>query len=458
MSHGEGQSFSLEVPVVLPHENVYQIQVGYKLFKLSGVSLSSDSPSYFTDYFARKEAERRERGGNLSSDVQDILFIDRSPEVFELIYNHLQGYCINVKDEYQYTMLFVDSMYYNLPRLRHLLKNSDYYFACIGGKSYKIPKNLLSGPGNSPNYFDITVDALYAGLEKVCLSCKPIRPPPQSPPYVARSPALFEDLMALLNGVELTLDEGKRVSLIKECRFYRLWALEQRLLKHKIKYDPYYKRDLIVMLLGDLCSKGVGLTNKEKQSLDMVESKICEDYRREESSCKKQRLACDWAIFTYARPYLDQYPRDLIFEIDGMDCVVYFNKRKKTIHVHIRGLSARQFINVFSEVLKPANINIEKYRDAMNLDGILIPCCVSVSDLSINGVKYTNICSIIDENNVTDKIPDFTLGHGTVPGLKLVLMKSMWRLATKDGGLLLVCIRGDGITGINEFHHNIEYL
>lgn len=53
------EEFDPTVPVVLPHDKVYSIQVGYKLFRLSGLSLSSDSPSYFTKFFGDKENEEK---------------------------------------------------------------------------------------------------------------------------------------------------------------------------------------------------------------------------------------------------------------------------------------------------------------------------------------------------------------------------------------------------------------
>ena len=74
------EEFNPAVFEVLPHEKVYSIQVGYKLFRLSGLSLSSDAPSYFTKFFSQEENEEK------------VLFFDRSPQIFEKIYNHLQGY------------------------------------------------------------------------------------------------------------------------------------------------------------------------------------------------------------------------------------------------------------------------------------------------------------------------------------------------------------------------------
>ncbi|AAS54539.2 AGR050Wp [Eremothecium gossypii ATCC 10895] len=453
-----GEQFSMELPNVLPHENMYLVQIGHKLFRISGASLSSDSPSYFTEYFRRRGEEREVEEAR---DGKDILFIDRSPEVFELIYSHLQGYCITVRDELQYTMLFADAMYYSLPRLRDMLKHSEYYYTCIGGTSFKIPKDLLSAHGNSPNYFDVAVDSLYTGLEQMYLSRKPIRPPPQSPPYVARSPALFRDIIALLNGAEITMDDRKRNSLLKECRFYHFLNLEQRLLKAEVGYDPFYKSELITMQINDLSPKGIGVKAKSEKMAGCPGQEPEEPPAADSQDAppaKRQRLCTDWHICSYMRPYLDSTPRDLIFQISAMDCIIYFNKRKKTIHVNIRGDTAIRFVSLFGSQMQQYGVSLDSYRDPALTDGLIIPCCVSVCDLTVNGIKCTNICSLIDECKITEKIPDFTRGDGCVPGLKLVLLKSMWRLGVKEGEIILVCIRGEAVTGVNEFHHNIKYL
>lgn len=91
------EEFDPSIPAILPHDKVYLIQVGYKLFKLSGASLLSDAPSYFTTYFLQEE------------NKDSVLFIDRSPTVFEKIYNHLQGYHINIENDYEFVYLLQDS-------------------------------------------------------------------------------------------------------------------------------------------------------------------------------------------------------------------------------------------------------------------------------------------------------------------------------------------------------------
>ena len=54
----------------------------------SGNALNSDSPSYFTQFFATNS------GDNLKT-----LYIDRDPVIFKDIVRHLQGYLLTPRNE-----------------------------------------------------------------------------------------------------------------------------------------------------------------------------------------------------------------------------------------------------------------------------------------------------------------------------------------------------------------------
>ena len=87
----------------LPLEKAFSIQIGWRLFRLSGASIMSDgklvsvplqgniaelprAPSYFSTYF--EEQSRLEEQGN---GPMKTLFIDRDPDTFADICRHLQG-------------------------------------------------------------------------------------------------------------------------------------------------------------------------------------------------------------------------------------------------------------------------------------------------------------------------------------------------------------------------------
>ena len=87
----------------LPLEKAFPIQIGWRVFRLSGASIMSDgklvsvplqgriaelprAPSYFSTYF--EEQLRFEEQGN---GTMKTLFIDRDPDTFADICRHLQG-------------------------------------------------------------------------------------------------------------------------------------------------------------------------------------------------------------------------------------------------------------------------------------------------------------------------------------------------------------------------------
>ncbi|KAK6896625.1 hypothetical protein K6H09_001226 [Candida tropicalis] len=298
------------VPSILPHEKVYSIQVGYKLFRLSGLSLSSDAPSYFTKYFETPENEEK------------VLFFDRNPLIFEKIYNHLQGYSISIKDDVEFIHLYSDCFYFGLKRLQKILIEQDI-FANIGGVTFKIPQSLVNTPGNSPNFFTINYDRLLIDNLNLIESKNMLRPPPQYPPAVTnRSSQLFQDLLEFSRGNSIIIkNDDHRSLLIKEARYYRFLELEQKLIKHRI--TPLGD---IVININDVARKGL----------------VNESTREMERS------------ILYSRPYIKEQPKDLIFQIDGKDydhadIKLILNKKTKLPTVKITNKACHKLHQVFKE-------------------------------------------------------------------------------------------------------------
>lgn len=245
--YGVGFEFDPLIPTILPHLKVYSIQIGYKLFRVSGASLSSDAPSYFTNYFSTKGNEDK------------TLFVDRSPTVFEYIYRHLQGYHVEAPNSEIYTQLWLDSYYFQVKRLRNVLRD-DGIFVNVGGQDFKVPQQLLVETGNHPNYFSVSLDSLGSDIFRLVERLKVIRPPPQrtiSVPH--RSPKLFSDLLEILRGNTTVLgDKNHRRLLIRECRYYRLQELEQRVVNCKIMANNGYENNQDILIdIVDVSPKGI---------------------------------------------------------------------------------------------------------------------------------------------------------------------------------------------------------
>ncbi|KXT06725.1 hypothetical protein AC578_8605 [Pseudocercospora eumusae] len=271
------------VPMVLPARKVFPIQIGDRLFRLSGASISSDEQL---------------RNGDGADSVRS-LYIDRDPATFEDISLHLQGYHIEPKDGPHFVKLFADAQFFSLPRLTAQLFSSTIYIR-IGDSEFQIPRELFSNPGDSPNYFSLgfsifftSPTQVFPGLSQRTL----IRPPSILPPSVPnRSAETFADLLHMLKGYPVEVrSEQHRQELLRDARYYHLKGLEQRLIPHNITFNLGRQKSEILMRLEDIRTSGVSFVA---------------DRDRDSASA-----AAGW--IHYQRPYVDSEAYSLIVEIGG---------------------------------------------------------------------------------------------------------------------------------------------
>ncbi|KAI5310343.1 hypothetical protein KEM55_008187 [Ascosphaera atra] len=284
---------------VLPAEKMFPIQIGSQLFRLSGASIMSDAPSYFSHYFAQ------ELGKNEDGSVAT-LCIDRDPETFSDIAKHLQGYHIPTRDELHFVRLFADAQFYSLPRLISQLFESDLVMQ-VGGKTFHIPRDLISAPANSPNYFSLGFalffsdpQELFPGLDRTNL----LRPPSVHPPSLPnRDPEIFSDLLRMLRGYDVHVrNEEHRAALLRDCRYFRFRAVEQRLIPHQISYNVARRREEIVVRLEDVRQSGLQVVGGEDAS---ATARVIEGRRN------------PYRWVHYSRPSVDEKSYELIVQIGG---------------------------------------------------------------------------------------------------------------------------------------------
>jgi len=320
--------------------------------------------------------------GEGEGDGEPILFLDRDPKVFEKIYNHLQGYFIEIANEVEFTKLFSDAMYYNLPKLKIILNNSKNLYTNIGGKSYKLDKSVFTkNKGNSPNYFNITHETIFGDFEhffnkynqKSMITTTSteasapreggepparnpiVRPPQQSFPMVHRSSELFDKLLLILNGgyIDPQMPYQERYNLVRECKFYRFQHLEQLLLKHKIFRNPFNNKVEIVMNLLDLRLSGVKLSSFEKDittpfqcpavsnpetpaaatssfssscNSDEGEAHIDKKQKTGQSSPQRQADNAGWSMLAYKRPFVDSVYYNLVFQLENSSTLTEYDQ------------------------------------------------------------------------------------------------------------------------------------
>ncbi|KAF1922483.1 uncharacterized protein M421DRAFT_78112 [Didymella exigua CBS 183.55] len=271
---------------MLPAGRVFPIQIGSALFRLSGASLCSDAPSYFSHFFS----EQLQSAAGRATDMKT-LYIDRDPDTFRDIALHLQGYHIVPQNGEHFVKLFADAHFYSLPRLTKQLFKSDI-FIDIGGTPFRIPRDSFSAPGNSPNYFSLgfaqwfsTPLEVFPGLDRSAL----LRPPSISPPSVPnRSGDVFGELMRMLQGYEVEIrSETHRANLLRDARYFHLKGLEQKLINCAMSWNADRGQNEILIRLEDIRQSGVGFLPDARNAAEHVEQSIA------------------GGSVTYARPYTD---------------------------------------------------------------------------------------------------------------------------------------------------------
>jgi len=335
------------IPHILPHERVFPIQIGCDLFKLSGASLSSDAPSYFSQYFLNQIKKAEEQRQDVSTAMRT-LYIDRDPVTFKDISLHLQGYHIRPRDGQHFVRLFADAQFYTLPKLMSQLYEESIFVA-IGGREFQLDRELLQDAGNSPNFFSLgfaaffsTPGKIFPGLEREHL----IRPPSIAPPVVSnRSSEVFGEIMQLLRGYPVHIrNEEHRASLLRDCRYFNFKKIEQKLIPHSISYNQARRRDEIVLRVEDILKSGIsifhegfsaaalgggqGMSSSSSTTPTQTPitgpapgSSIPNNNSHASSSALSDPGSVAWVH--YARPYEDERPYELVLEIGGESTKLY---------------------------------------------------------------------------------------------------------------------------------------
>ncbi|KAF0324757.1 BTB/POZ domain-containing protein [Colletotrichum asianum] len=329
-----------KIPNLLPHERVFPIQIGSELFKLSGASISSDAPSYFSQYFYCQVKKAKETGEDLSSAIRT-LYIDRDPKTFADISLHLQGYHVKPRDGTHFVRLFADAQFYSLPKLISQLYEESIFIS-IGHREFQIPRDIFTDPGNSPNFFSLgfavffsNPEDLFPGLDREGL----LRPPSILPPSVAnRSADTFAEILHLLRGYPVTIrNESHRAELLRDCRYFNFKGLEQKLIPHNISYNQSRRREEIVLRLEDILKSGISVAADASSAI---------------SSPSGDHFA-GWV--NYARPYVDDRAAELVLETGGESTRLHFqsNSIRAEFFRDTRARVARMFEVVATKLNLP---------------------------------------------------------------------------------------------------------
>ncbi|KAF5879483.1 putative btb poz domain-containing protein [Botrytis fragariae] len=328
----EARNWNTDIPNYLPHEKVFPIQIGTELFRLSGASLSSDenfklsapakkprAPSYFSQYFQCQLRQAEEKGEDPNTAIRT-LYIDRDPITFRDISLHLQGYHVAPRDASHFVKLFADAQFYSLPRLISQLYEENI-FITVGDREFQIPRELFSDPGNSPNYFSLSFTIFFSsptevfpGLSREGL----LRPPSILPPSVPnRSSKTFSEILHLLRGYPLEIRSPEhRAELLRDCRYFHLKGLEQKLIPHSISYNLLRKKSEITIRLADIRQSGLSILTNISPSTAPSPEPLTSPNPPPTSSV---------GYVHYQRPFADSSPSDLILEIGDSATLLHWD-------------------------------------------------------------------------------------------------------------------------------------
>jgi hypothetical protein len=304
---------------LLPPGKVFPIRIGSELFQLSGASISSDAPSYFSHYFG----EQLLQSGGKANSVKT-LYIDRDPATFRDIARHLQGYHIIPQDGSHYVRLFADAQFYGLPRLTRQLFKSDIYVQ-VGNRHFQIPKEVLSAPGNTPNFFSLGFAHFFSSPNEVLSDFEGhnlLRPPAILPPAVPnRSGDIFAQLLQILQGYDINIEsETHRNQLLRDARYFHLKAVEQKLIPCEISFNLERQQREAVIKLEDLRQSGITFElDKESPSINYPAemSKPATPHSVLGNNSDGISSPCPTGSILYQRPYVDQESCELVLEVTG---------------------------------------------------------------------------------------------------------------------------------------------
>lgn len=207
-------------------------------------------------------------------------------------------------------------------------------FIQIGDRHFQIPRDIFSSPGDSPNFFTLGFAAFFAspsevfpGLDRQGL----LRPPAIIPPSVPnRSADVFDELLHILRGYPLHIkNENHRASLLRDCRYFHLRGLEQKLIPHEITTNPFTRRSEIVIRLEDVRPSGIQFAFDTAAGSSPA-----------------------GGLVTYTRPFVDENAADLVVEIGGESSLIHRN----SMHADFLGLSKQRIASLLHTVVKIMNL------------------------------------------------------------------------------------------------------
>jgi len=182
---------------------------------------------------------------------------------------------------------------------------------------------------------------VFPGLDRKSL----LRPPSILPPSVLNHSAeVFSELLHMLRGYPLHIrNEEHRAALLRDCRYYHLRGLEQKLIPHNISYNLERGKSEIIIRLEDIRQSGISFSA--------------------EASPADRSPSGGWV--NYGRPFVDEDAYELILEVGGDSTKINL----RTMRADFRGLAKARISSLFQVVANKMNLPTNVPLGLMMLSG-----------------------------------------------------------------------------------------
>ena len=136
---------------------------------------------------------------------------------------------------------------------------------------------------------------MFPGLDRKGL----LRPPSILPPSVpTRSASVFAQLLHMLRGYPLHIESDEhRAELLRDCRYFHLRGLEQKLIAHSISYNLSRQKSEIAIHLSNIRQSGISFVR--------------------DPGTDPHKASPGW--IHYSRPFVDETAYELILEISASE-------------------------------------------------------------------------------------------------------------------------------------------
>ena len=149
-----------------------------------------------------------------------------------------------------------------------------------------------------------------------------------------RSASTFSDLLHLLRGYPLNIrNREHRTELLRDCRYYHLRGLEQKLIQHSISFNVQRQKTEIALRIEDLRQSGVAFVG-------------------DVTPADRSPLA-GWVHYT--RPFVDEATHELVVEIGGESTRVDFRAGRAEFYGQAKARIASLFQVVANKMNLPTN-------------------------------------------------------------------------------------------------------